>query len=343
METKLTTRRSLSTVPSIKVPSPYNEKVVNGTERPHRGSRVIFLNENGNDVDREDKDQSFQEQNQKLRIASSALLASRRQSTSLDAAKFTAWYNQRRNSNLRRDQFLASFGKTTIRYPNLNDEDIMAENMFYLNVPVTMDSSAEPETPNTSNFKRRTQSAGPVLLRSSSSMKSGTVHKNLLEIRGTEYTGDPTDLNLTAKIRKQSAKRRIKRIMETQKEKAEQERLALEEQERIKVEAQKKKRRTLKSASFAVMVLNVSAAGFSFKNFTEKKKWLTEKRLWTRQIVSTSGIVHLLLKVGIMGRIYHTYDNHIYLTCNPKCHIRSVHLIISLDICTLTFADFSAR
>ena len=267
METKLRTRRSLSAVPS---------------------SRVIFLDENSNDIDGKDKDQTCQEQNrQKLRIASSALLASRRRSTSLDAAKFTAWYNQRRNSNLRRDQFLASFGKTTIRYPNLNDEDIMPENI----VPATMDSSAEAETLDARDFRRRTQSAGPVLLRSSSSMKNGTVHENLLEIRGTEYTGDPPDLNLTAKIRRQSAKRRIKRIMETEKEKAEQERLALEDEERIKAEEQKKKRRTLKSATFAVMALNVTAAGYSFKNFTEKKKWLAEKRLWTRQIVSTNRIV----------------------------------------------------
>ena len=51
-------------------------------------------------------------------------------------------------------------------------------------------------------------------------------------------------------------------------------------------EEEKKKVRTLRSTTFAVMAMNVSAAGYNFKSFTDKKKWLAEKRMWTRQIVS---------------------------------------------------------
>ena len=292
MEPKLVTRRSLSAVPIITVPPQYKE-VTKGTERPRPGSRVMFLDENGNEiVDEESKDpyqghvKGFSKEGRLL--PSSATLHLRRRSTSLDAARFTAWYNSRRNSNLRRDQFLQSFGKASIRYPNLNDEDIMETKAH---VATRIDVSAfEAETldGDVLDCRKRSQSAGPILHRPSSSMKSElNAHKNVLEIRGTEYTGDLPDLaDLTAKIRQQSAKRRIKRIMEADKEKAEQERLSREEEERRKAEALKTRRRTLKSATFAVMAMNVSAAGFNFKSFTEKKKWLAEKRSWTKQIVS---------------------------------------------------------
>lgn len=293
METKLVTRRSFSAAPSIKV-APSHEVVTKGTDRTRRGSRVIFFDENGNEITDESKE-TCQEQNRKLskegRLGRGRSLLVRRRSSSLDAARFTAWYNTRRNSNLRRDQFLQSFGKTTIRYPNLNEGDIM-ESMAYLNVP-TMESTAEPETPLTVDsydLKRRTKSAGPVLVRPSSSMENaGATHENLLEIRGSEYYGNPrADLDLTAKIRQQSAKRRIRRMMEAEQEKAEQERLTVEE----KKANEKKKRRTLRGATLAVMAMNVSASGF--KSFAEKKKWLSEKRLRIKQIVSRSSATNCM-------------------------------------------------
>ncbi|KAJ7374066.1 hypothetical protein OS493_009397 [Desmophyllum pertusum] len=85
---------------------------------------------------------------------------------------------------------------------------------------------------------RRTASAGPVLVRPTSSMKGSTAPENLLELRGSEYTGEPLDCDLTAAIRKQSAKRRIKRIMEAEKERAEQERI--EEEQRLKEERRRR-------------------------------------------------------------------------------------------------------
>lgn len=295
MEPKLVTRRSLSAVPITTIPPQYKEVTKDRTEsRPRGGSRVMFLDENGNEVvDEESKDpckghvKRFSKEGRVL--PSSATLHLRRKSTSLDAARFTTWYNNRRNSSLRRDQFLQSFGKASIRYPNLNDEDIMETTAH---VATRIDVSAfEAETldGDVLDYRKRCQSAGPILHRpSGSSMKCDlNAHKNVLEIRGTEYTGAPPDLAyLTAKIRQQSAKRRIKRIMEADREKAEQERLSREEEERQKTEALKKRRRTLKSTTFAVMAMNVSAAGFNFKSFTEKKKWLAEKRSWTKQIVS---------------------------------------------------------
>ena len=186
-----------------------------------------------------------------------------------------------------RDQFLQSFGKTTIRYPNLQEDDIK-EDLADINVPMRSSiEDAEAHPTDSDDFKRRAQSAGPVLMRSPSSTKSTVACENLLQLRGSEYTGEPPDLDLTTKIRKQSAKRRIKRIMEAEKEKEEHERLAMEEKQKRKAN-EEKKTRTLRSATFAVMAVNVSAAGFSFKSFTEKKKWLAEKRKWTRQIVSTN-------------------------------------------------------
>ena len=303
METKLVSRRSFSAVPSIKVPSSYNE-VTRVTGQPGRGSRVIFFDENENEISYENNESCQQENSNLSKVErprrSNALLVKRR-SSSLDAARFTAWYNRRRNSNVRRDQFLQSFGKATIGYPNLypnlNDEDIM-EHMSSRNVPVRMNSIVEAGTDlnDSYDFRRRTQFAGPVLIRSSSSTKMAKVHENLLELRGSEYTGDAPDLNLTAKIRNQSARRRIKRIMEAEKELEEQGGKAMEEEAAKRKEKEKKKTKTWRSATFAVMAMNVSAAGFSFKSFTEKKKWVTEKRLWTKQIVCTHCLLYKLLR-----------------------------------------------
>lgn len=290
MEAKLVTRRSQSALPCLKVPYSSSE-VTKGTGRARSGSRVIFLDENGNEIKEESKEtSSLHEKSRKSSKEArrgSALLI-RRRSTSFDAAKFMEYYVNRRNSNLRRDHFLRSFGKTTIRYPNLNEEDI-TEDLAVESTPLAYPAAEDPEMflNDSSAFLRRTASAGPILVRPTSSTKVGTGPENLLELRGSEYTGDPPDCDLTASIRKQSAKRRIKRIMEAEKEKAEKERL--EQEQRLKEEEEKqklKKRHNLRSAAMAVIATNVSAAGFNFKSFTEKKKWLAEKRLWTRQLVS---------------------------------------------------------
>ena len=283
-------RRSFSAVPCLKV-SYSNEGVAKASRRARSASRVTFLDENGNEITEEDKElSSFQEQGWKSSKEAkgrrdSALLVKRR-STSLDAANFMQYYVNRRNSSLRRDHFLRSFGKATIRYPNLNDEDI-EEDLVPGNeaLPFTEDTET-PLNDSVVSFLRRTASAGPVLGRPASSTKvrSSTPVESLLELRGSAYTGEAPDCDLTTKIRKQSAKRRIKRIMEAEKEKAEKERL--EEEQRMREEQQKKKKKTFRGAALALMATNVSASGFNFKSFSEKKKWLAEKRLWTRQIVS---------------------------------------------------------
>lgn len=288
MDTRSVTRRRFSAAPAIKkVRAPSHNSVTKGTKWSPRDGRVIFLDENGNEIADEGKP-SCQEPNKSVSKEGqpprrdSSLLAKRR-SSSLDAARMVAWYNNRSNSSMWRDQFLQSFGKTTIRYPNLQEDDIK-EDLAHLNVPMRSSiEEAEAHPTDSDDFKRRAQSAGPVLMRSPSNARSTMACENLLQLRGSEYTGEPPDLDLTTKIRKQSAKRRIKRIMEAEKEKEERERLAMEENSEAE-----KKTRTLRSATFAVMAVNVSAAGFSFKSFTEKKKWLAEKREWTRQMVSTS-------------------------------------------------------
>lgn len=280
-------RRSLSAVPSLKVPYSRSE-IAKGTGQARSVSRVIFFDENGNEIKEESTEKSRKSSKQARRGSS---LLVRRRSSSFDAAKFMAYFVNRRNSNLRRDHFLRSFGKTTLRYPNLNEEDIM-EDLAVESTPLASPAGdTEMFLNDSSAFIRRTASAGPVLVRPTSSTKG---QENLLELRGSEYTGDQPDCDLTTSIRKQSAKRRIKRIMEAEKERAEMERV--EKEERLKEEQEKlKKRRNLRSAALAVMATNVSAAGFNFKSFSEKKKWLAEKRLWTRQIVSIRLPFHAII------------------------------------------------
>lgn len=295
METKLFTRKSFSAVPCLKVPFSSDNEVAKGTGRARRGSRVIFLDENGNENKEEsqetaliyEKGRKTSKETRQAQRGSALLL--RRRSSSLDAAKFMAYYVNRRNSNLRRDHFLRSFGKTTLRYPNLKEEDIMedldAENNT-LAYPAADDAVETFLNDSAYSFLRRTASAGPVLVRQASA-RGCTTPENLLELRGSEYTGDNPDCDLTAAIRKQSVKRRVKRIMEAEKERAEREKLEEEQRLKEKEREKQKKRYNLRSATFAVMATNVSCAGFNFKSFSEKKKWLTEKRLWTRQIVSS--------------------------------------------------------
>ena len=290
METKAFTSKSFSAVPCLKVSFSSDNEVVKGTGRARSGSRVIFLDENGNESNEAaplyGKDRKTPKEARQARRGSALLI--KRRSSSLDAAKFMAYYVNRRNSNLRRDHFLRSFGKTTLRYPNLNEEDIMedlnAENNT-LAYPAA-DDAVETFLNDSYVFLRRTTSAGPVLVRQASTRRC-TTPENLLELRGSEYTGGIPDGDLTATIRKQSAKRRVKRIMEAEKERAEREKLEEEEWLKEKEKDKQKRRHNLRSATFAVMATNVSCAGFNFKSFSEKKKWLTERRLWTRQIVSS--------------------------------------------------------
>lgn len=294
MESKRFTSKSFSAVPCLKVSFSSDNEVVKGTGRAHSGSRVIFLDENGNENKIESKETALlygkgRNTSKEARQAwrGSALLIKRR-SSSLDAAKFMAYYVNRRNSNIRRDHFLRSFGKTTLRYPNLNEEDIMedldAENNT-LAYPAS-DDAVEMFLNDSYALLRRTNSAGPVLVRQAST-RVCTTPENLLELRGSEYTGDIPDGDLTATLRKQSAKRRVKRIMEAEKERAEREKLEEEQRLKAKENDKQKRRHNLRSATFVVMATNVSCAGFNFKSFSEKKKWLTEKRLWTRQMVSS--------------------------------------------------------
>lgn len=294
MESKRFTSKSFSAVPCLKVSFSSDNEVVKGTGRAHSRSRVIFWDENGNENKIGSKEtaplygkgrNTSKEARQAWR--GSALLIKRR-SSSLDAAKFMAYNVNRRNSNIRRDHFLRSFGKTTLRYPNLNEEDIMedldAENNT-LAYPAS-DDAVEMFLNDSYAFLPRTNSAGPVQVRQASTRRC-TTPENLLELRGSEYTGDISDSDLKATIRKQSAKRRVKRIMEAEKERADREKLEEEQRLKEKENDKHKRRHNLRSATFAVMATNVSCAGFNFKSFSEKKKWLTEKRLWTRQMVSS--------------------------------------------------------
>ena len=196
-------------------------------------------------------------------------------SSSLFAGRFV---DERRNSTLllRKYYFVQSSGKKAKTCPcNLN-KDCIKEDMNCLKADAQVNHFPDSEG--------RFHSARAVLLKYHSSSKVKSSQETLLKLRGSEYVAGSCDLDLKTKIREQSAKRRINRIMKAEKEKEEQERLAAIEDQRK--EEEKKKVRTLRSTTFAVMAMNVSAAGYNFKSFTDKKKWLAEKRMWTRQIVS---------------------------------------------------------
>lgn len=196
-------------------------------------------------------------------------------SSSLFAGRFV---DERRNSTLllRKYNFVQSSGKKAKTCPYNVNKDCIKEDMNCLRADAQVDRFPES--------KRRFHSARAVLLQYHSSSKVKSSQETLLKLRGSEYVAGSCDLDLKTKIREQSAKRRIDRIMKAEKEKEEQERLAAIEDQRK--EEEKKKVRTLRSTTFAVMAMNVSAAGYNFKSFTDKKKWLAEKRMWTRQIVS---------------------------------------------------------
>ena len=56
MDTRSVTRRRFSAVPVIKkVPAPSHNSVTKGTKWSRRGGRVIFLDENGNEIAEESK------------------------------------------------------------------------------------------------------------------------------------------------------------------------------------------------------------------------------------------------------------------------------------------------
>ncbi|XP_015777971.1 PREDICTED: uncharacterized protein LOC107355866 [Acropora digitifera] len=196
-------------------------------------------------------------------------------SSSLFAGRFV---DERRNSTLllRKYNFVQSSGKKAKTCPYNVNKDCITEDINCLKADAQVDHFPDS--------KRRFHSARAVLLTYHSSSKVKSSQETLLKLRGSEYVAGSCDLDLKTKIREQSAKRRIDRIMKAEKEKEEQERLAAIEYQRK--EEEKKKLRTLRSTTFAVMAMNVSAAGYNFKSFTDKKKWLAEKRMWTRQIVS---------------------------------------------------------
>lgn len=296
MEAKSVVRRRLSAVHTTGVSaSPLlkggDKKIA---DRYSQGSRVIDLDENGNQITGDSKDTCKESHSGNVRrLFSEARLQTRgntllveRQNFSCEAAKFMDSCNKNRNSNLGRYDFLHSFEKTNIRHTNVKADDIKPEDKICLNT-ATMDSAVEAPWQYVDSFdsERRIQSTGSVLVRPSSTSKTTSSQENLLRLRGSKYTAGLCDIDLTVKIRKQSARRRINRILKAEKEKEEQERLAMEEAEQKRREEERRKRApTLRSATFAVMAMNVSAAGYNFKSFTEKKKWLAEKRMWTRQI-----------------------------------------------------------
>ena len=192
---------------------------------------------------------------------------------------------KRRGSNVCRSHFLRSFGQTDLRFHNIerDEEEILHQSPLemFLNTEQNEEKSKEKEkaprpdvyTP----LKRRAFSAGPVL-RTGSQTQDFSI-QNLLDIRGSEYSGYAVDLDIKARLRKQSAKRRIRRITEA--DRLRQEKEEKEEEEKVTKE-EPKKRFTFRGATLAVMMMR----GPGSDSVQERKKMLAAKRLASKKIVS---------------------------------------------------------
>ncbi|KAK3749914.1 hypothetical protein QZH41_017365, partial [Actinostola sp. cb2023] len=206
---------------------------------------------------------------------------------------------QRRLSKVGRNHFLRSFGKDTLYgYQGVDDvlpgknEDISEKQKQHL--LEFIDKKDELETQALNNSKKsehhvpRVASAFPG---SRSSMDSKWLYQGILETRGKDYSVYNGDLCVALKerIRSQSAKRRVRRIMLAEKdEKAEQENATDEETNNQPV------RRTFRGATYKLIALN---------SFLEKKKWLAETRRKKKQLAiekfyRASIVVRILCKLS---------------------------------------------
>ena len=287
METKFGTRRSSSGAPGFEVPS--NDRVAKETETFRMESGAPLLNERGKDDEKTDERSS----EAKVRVVASNALPQRRRAVvkrrtnSFNSARFKAYNAARRGSIARRNYFLRSFGKTEIMYPNLCEDDLHLEEVRAMENGISKPvvNYTEPASETLVNDSCLRLPTASTELSCGLSSNTTAVYENLLALRGSQYTGVCSKVDVTARIREQSAKRRIRRIIEAEKEKTEKAQMAQEQREK---DLEKKKRFTLRGTTFAVMAMTVSAAGFNFNSFTEKKRWLAEKRSWTRQIVRST-------------------------------------------------------
>lgn len=223
------------------------------------------------------------------RPSSSTLLSDRRKSTARKPSTLLSptWQNggdnqsspQRRMSRVGRNHFLRSFGKDTL-YGYEGVEEVLPERTDDLadkpQINVLLESVREDD-------KKEDVKAEPVqrVLRAVSARSpsdSKWLYKDILQDRGNDYTADDGDIreSLKEKIRSQSAKRRIRRIMLADKEKAE-----AEVRER---KNDQKKKRTLKGTTISLLALKATTGTFDM--FMEKKKWLTDTRMRKKKLVS---------------------------------------------------------
>jgi len=202
---------------------------------------------------------------------------------------------QRRMSRIGRNHFLRSFGKDTL-YGYEGVEGVLPEKTDDLGskpTPNCQETIPEKEEKIDENEAMLSRLQRPATALSTSS-NSAWLYKDILKVRGKEYNAENEEdisESIKEKIRSQSAKRRIRRIMLADKEKAETAAKMLDRK------ADQKKRRTFKGTTFSLLALKATTGTFDM--FMEKKKWLTETRIRKKQIVS---IVKLSCK--IRGKIH---------------------------------------
>lgn len=273
--------RSVSTAPLLRVSR--DEEVAIETQRD-APSRVNFKNGNNNDTVPSQKVSRGSSTPSRKRSDTSRPGLGHRHST------LAANLDKRRGSSVSRSHFLRSFGQTDLRFHNIegDEEEILHQTSadIILNTEQNGEASKQRESICSPASKPRAVSAGPVLhVRSFKSQAEDMCFKDILDIRGTEYTGNAADIDIKARLRKQSAKRRIRRITEADEERERQE----EKKEKDLEKEKSKKRFTFRGATLAVMMLK----GPGIDNIQEKKKLLAAKRNASKRIVSRVTKSHL--------------------------------------------------
>lgn len=194
-------------------------------------------------------------------------------------------------SNVGRNHFLQSFGKDTLFgyegveqgvLPEKSEEITEKQRRSLMEFLLKKDSQHnqldKKEEKRSETYERLERAVTAGTLRKQVNTK--WVYEDILDIRGTKFSGDiDSVVDIKERIRSQSAKRRIRRIMQADKEKAEKER------ELVRLnEDRKYKRRTLKGATLALLTIKATTGTFDL--FLEKKKWLAERRKRRGLIVS---------------------------------------------------------
>lgn len=244
--------------------------------------RVTFSDDNTTTTDKRRPSRPSIARRRTLSKKSSSLLSPAWQS----AVKQQEIPVPRRQSKVGRDHFLRSFGRDTLHsYQGV--DDVLPEKTDDLSSKTNvLESIKEKNQSENVDSSKQSVDADKGLIRASTAKTrsdSEWLYRNVLANRGKDYSAFDNNLtveSLKEQIRSQSAKRRIRRTMLADKEKADAARKAKKDQ-------QNARRKTLKGTALSLLAFKVTTGTFDM--FVEKKKWLAETRMRKANLVSFPG------------------------------------------------------